>query len=194
MHRFKTSLRMLAVLALLAGCDLVRQPPPPEPAKAPDEMPAPDPVPAGRVTSEPLRPPPGVRYNPGSGDTAQRPRGGTRTVLATTAPPPATPLRLRELTPLTRSEIGRMMVGNYYQQRGGRVLHLRPDGNAVIVRRGTEPMIQAWSITNDDRLCLTSGTILTCQYVYRVGEELLLAAEDGNQRAYYRLEGAPAWF
>lgn len=184
----------LAASLALAGCGLL---PPKEPpsaenaAEKPAEMPAPDAVPAGTVTAEPLEAPQGIASEPGQGAAAQvRP---SRTVLATTRPPPATPLRLREMAPMTGSEIGRAMVGHYYQHTGGRVLYLQPNGRATIAREGGDTDTQAWTITSDSRLCLIDNDLRQCQQVFRVGDDLLLAAEDGNQRRYRRLPAAPDW-
>lgn len=193
MTRFRISsvLALVGLCAALTACQFTnpfREKE--EPVAAPDEMPAPDAVPSGSVTAETLDVLPGTVIEPGTDATTSRPG---RRVLATTKPATPRPIRPNDLVPLTRSEIGRLMVGNYYRHIGGRILHLRPNGQAVVAREGTEPAVQSWQITGDDRLCMTKGSIRTCQHVYRVGEDLLLAAEDGNQRRYRRMPERPSW-
>ncbi|MEO1248751.1 MAG: hypothetical protein AAFW76_02815 [Pseudomonadota bacterium] len=189
--RILTVLAVFGLCATLAACQFTnpfqqKQ----QPAEAPDEMPAPDAVPSGNVTAETLDALPGTVVEPSTDATANRPG---RRVLATTKPERGRPIRPGDLVPLTGSEIGRLMIGNYYRHIGGRILYLRPNGQAVVAREGIDPAVQSWQITGDDQLCMTSGAIRTCQHVYRVGDDLLLAAEDGNQRRYRRMPERPSW-
>lgn len=189
MKQLSKTILLLAVSIGLAGCMNFADEPPVEVAK-PDEMPAPDAVPAGTVIAEAIDQLPGTQSERDPAGPAKQPN---RSVLATSRPAPARPIRPSDLVALTGSEIGRMMVGTYYRQTGGRVLYLRPNGQAVIAREGGEPSVQIWNITDNDLLCLTRTTVRSCQQVYRVGQDLLLTAEDGNQRRYQRLSQPPAW-
>ncbi len=193
MTRFRISsvLAVFGLCAVLTACQFTNPFREKEEAVvAPDEMPAPDAVPAGSVTAETLEALPGTVAEPRTDATTSRP---SRRVLATTRPAAGRPVRPGDLVQLTGSEIGRLMIGSYYRHIGGRILHLRPNGQAVVAREGTEPAVQSWQITGDNRLCMTKGAIRSCQNVYRVGDDLLLTAEDGNQRRYRRMPERPSW-
>ncbi|MEM8914564.1 MAG: hypothetical protein AAGC83_01940 [Pseudomonadota bacterium] len=182
-HPFSLLL-ILSFCLSASACSLLQSEP--EPVATPTEMPAPDAVPAGTITAEVLESIPGTQ-------TAPARRTPRRTVLATTRPAAGPSPRLQDTSLLTGPEIGRLMIGAYYRHTGGRVLHLRPNGQVLLAREGGTPDTGEWQITGDDRLCFTQRSIRTCQQVFRIGNDLLLAHDDGNQRRYSPLESRPDW-